>query len=109
EETKYTPFSAPQVYARVHEHMKRFDAYSAYFDPYDPNMGMYHLLNDDLGDIYKDVRRGLEMYQQGTYCAMVEGVFHWKFLFSTHWGQHLVSALTALHAIIAGNLLTSDE
>jgi hypothetical protein len=105
----FKPFSATQVYANIRERMKRLDAYFAYFDPYDEKMGMWHLLNDDLGDIYLDVYSGLETYRQGTHCDLVNAVFTWKFLFSSHWGHHLVSALTALHAIITGNLLANDE
>ncbi len=108
-ETQYRPFQAPQVYGEVRDRLQRLTAYSAYFDPYDPDSGTCHTLDDDLGDIYVDLRPALETYLQGTNCAMVEAVFHWKFQFSTHWGHHLVSALTALHQIMAENLLASDE
>ncbi len=109
EEIAITSFPALEVTAKVRTYMKHLNDYSAYFDPYDPNMGMYHLLDDDFGDIYRDLRSGLETYRLGTHCAIVDAAFDWKFLFSTHWGHHLVSALTALHQIIANNLLANDD
>jgi hypothetical protein len=93
----------------VHQHLKRLNSYSAYFDPFDLESGSLMLLGDDIADIYRDVRSGLEIYRQGTHCAIVGAAFDWKFGFSTHWGRHAVSALTALHEIMAENLLADDE
>jgi len=49
---------------------------------------------DDLADIYRDLKNGLSLYEDG---CIPEAVWEWKFSFNTHWGRHVVSALHALH------------
>lgn len=49
---------------------------------------------DDLADIYRDVVASLRAYQRGEPGA----VWHWRFLFWAHWGQHAVGAMGALRA-----------
>jgi hypothetical protein len=109
QESDQISVDSAQVRTKIHAHLQRRDSYSGYFDPYDETSGRFPLLSDDLGDVYEDVRSGLESYRQNTQCTIQDAVFDWKFGFETHWGRHLVSALTALHAIIAGNLLADDE
>lgn len=53
---------------------------------------------DDLADIYRDIKDGLWLYDNG---HRVEAVWEWKQTFNTHWGRHAVSALHALHCYIA--------
>lgn len=51
-------------------------------------------LLENFQDIYTDLMSGLWHFEQG----MVEAaVFTWRFRFSSHWGNRLVSALHALH------------
>ena len=51
-------------------------------------------LGDDLEDIYRDIRRGLFLYEGGRTAA---AVWHWRFHHEIHWGQHACAALYALH------------
>ena len=48
---------------------------------------------DDLGDVYKDVRAGLVLYESG---EPNEALWHWQYLHRIHWGRHAVGALFAL-------------
>lgn len=56
-------------------------------------------LCDDLADIWQDLTAGL----RGRETRMTENdvLWHWKFSFESHWGQHAVDALRVLHALMA--------
>jgi hypothetical protein len=110
EETiEYPEIDTGSIYLTIHSRLRRLDSYERFFNPYDPESAAAPLLGDDLAGIYRDLRAGLELYRLGTDCAIREAVFQWQFNFRIHWGRHLVGALTALHQIIAENLLTEDE
>ncbi len=53
---------------------------------------------DDLADIYRDIKNGLWLFENGN---IIEAVWEWKQNFNTHWGRHAVSALNALHCYMA--------
>ncbi|MDF3067886.1 MAG: hypothetical protein K0R38_3487 [Polyangiaceae bacterium] len=52
-------------------------------------------LADDFTDTYFDIRYGLRLYRSGLH---VPAAWEWSFSFRTHWGDHLVGALSALQA-----------
>jgi hypothetical protein len=52
---------------------------------------------DDLGDIYRDVARGLVLFESG---ERDEALWEWAFNFRIHWGHHATGALRALHAYL---------
>jgi Domain of unknown function (DUF5063) len=75
-----------------------FDEYDHYWEVYNP----YHLddpvgasLSDDILDIYKEVKKGIILYEKNEY---VEAIWEWKFNFEIHWGSHAVDAIRALHS-----------
>ena len=85
---------AEDVSVRIGEHISTI--YWEVFDPYvdeDPTCGD---LIDDLSDIAADLRNGMKEYEAGRFG---NAIFEWKFRLSNHWGQHIVDALRALHAI----------
>ena len=53
---------------------------------------------DDLGDIYRDVARGLVLFECGD---RAEALWEWGFNFRIHWGAHATGAIRALHAYLA--------
>lgn len=53
---------------------------------------------DDLADIYRDLKDGLWLFENGN---VTEAVWEWKQTFTMHWGRHAVSALNALHCYMA--------
>lgn len=72
--------------------------YREVFDP-DPSLteeAVVGDLGDDLLDIYKDVRRGLLVYERGD---VTDALWHWSFLHRIHWGRHAAGALLALHCL----------
>jgi hypothetical protein len=56
---------------------------------------VFNSLADDLADIYRDLKRGLLLYNQG---HIVEAIWEWRFNFDIHWGTHLVGAQRAIHS-----------
>jgi hypothetical protein len=73
------------------------DAYWEVFDPYERGEPLQGSLADDVLDIYRDVKRGLLMYELATSDDASDAIWYWKFHFSTHWGFHVVDALRAIH------------
>jgi hypothetical protein len=54
--------------------------------------------SDDIGDIYRDVARGLALFDSG---RRDEAGWEWGFNFRIHWGEHATGAMRAFHAYLA--------
>ncbi len=70
-----------------------YEVYWKVFDPHQDEERVAGSLSDDALDIYMDLRRGLSAYDQGREAS---AVWHWRFHFEIHWGDHAVDALRAL-------------
>jgi len=57
-------------------------------------------LTDDCADIYRDLKNGFLSLSANEEAAAV--VWDWRFSFQTHWGQHAVNAISALHSGLHG-------
>jgi len=55
---------------------------------------------DDLADIYRDLKNGLIEYRKGSVKNMTDAVWHWRWHFYNHWGDHLVDLLKPLKEIL---------
>lgn len=77
-----------------------FHFYWEVFDPFqDPQpepVGGH--IADDISDIYRDVARGLVLFDAG---RRDEALWEWGFNFRIHWGEHATGAIRALHAFLA--------
>lgn len=70
-----------------------------YWDIFDPfatpaNEPVANSFYDDIADIRRDLRRGLDLYDRGFPLA---ACWEWRFHFQIHWGEHLVGAQRALY------------
>jgi hypothetical protein len=65
------------------------------FNPLEEEAPVFNTLCDDLSDIYRDLKEGLELYNRG---QLVEAVWEWRFHFEIHWGRHLTGAQRAIQA-----------
>jgi Domain of unknown function (DUF5063) len=54
------------------------------------------ITHDDLADIWRDLKEGLDVLTNRTASAEVDAIWHWRFSFESHWGRHARSAITAL-------------
>lgn len=57
------------------------------------------MLWDDLGDIYRDLRKGLDLFAHGTPDCIAQAIWEWRFGYESHWGPHLVRVLQTVHEI----------
>jgi hypothetical protein len=72
--------------------------YSLIFDPLDLSAPpVVSSLQDDLADIYLDLRTGMKLFESGLWR---EALWEWRLLFRMHWGRHAVAAQTALWAAL---------
>jgi hypothetical protein len=76
--------------------------YREVFDPYAESSDgeVTGDIIDDLGDIYRDLQRGLVHWQSGT---PGDALREWRFNFQIHWAEHATSALRAIFALSAWN------
>ena len=75
------------------------DHYWEVFDPRESSEPVIGSLTDDVGDIYRDVVRGLMLFESGETEA---AVWDWGFGRESHWGDHAVDALRALQRLTPG-------
>ncbi|NHM33831.1 DUF5063 domain-containing protein [Neobacillus terrae] len=75
----------------------QFDHYWEVFNPYFLEEPVGASLSDDILDFYKDIKRGILLYEQK---EQIEAIWHWKFQFDIHWGNHAVDTLRVLHSAI---------
>jgi len=59
-------------------------------------------LLDDLGDIYKDLKNSLLLFDKGTPAEIESAVWTFKWSFDNHWGDHCTNATYALHYFTQG-------
>jgi Domain of unknown function (DUF5063) len=75
------------------------NSYWKVFDPPDKKSLVSTTLSDDLADISLDLENGLALQRSGV--PRNDFLWQWRFDFRAHWGTHAVSALTAIHHVIA--------
>jgi hypothetical protein len=74
-----------------------YEFYWEVFNPYHLDETVSSSLSDDIVDIYKDVKKGLILFDKNEH---KEAIWQWKFSFDIHWGSHAVDAIRALHYVI---------
>ncbi|WP_169740685.1 DUF5063 domain-containing protein [Nevskia soli] len=88
--------------------LKRFGAlpFNFYANCFDPlavpvEQPVVADLADDLADIWRDLKKGLSLFDAGHHVA---AAWDWRFAFHTHWGRHAAAALHPLHCWLAQNV-----
>ncbi|HVH47991.1 MAG TPA: DUF5063 domain-containing protein [Labilithrix sp.] len=74
------------------------DTYWEVYDPYQQEDPVAGSLADDVLDVYHDVRKGMWFWEKNEWA---DAVWEWRFSFDSHWGDHAVDALRALHRACA--------
>jgi chemotaxis signal transduction protein len=68
-----------------------------YKDENEPTLGW---LVDDLSDIYRDFKTEIHKIDHiASNEAIIDGLWSLKFGFTSHWGNHCINAIRALHYI----------
>jgi hypothetical protein len=79
----------------LQEKFGSLDAYWQVFDSTANEAPVQGSLAEDISEIYFDLKRSLELEQTDTARSVV--LFDWRLDFRSHWGRHLLGALTAIH------------
>lgn len=87
------------IYSHLQEKLGRDDLYWDVFDPYLEEAPCMMSLSDDLSDIYRDLKPGLDASGK-TDTDSIQAVWEWRFSFLCHWGRHCAGALRAIHRIL---------
>lgn len=88
-----------ELRAVIEEH-GGYDVFKPGADPVDQyNATRAETLWDDLADIYRDLRYGLDLWQLGKPESIAEAAWQWRWGYEHHWGQHLLQAMTTVHEI----------
>jgi hypothetical protein len=77
-----------------------FDYYSVQLKPHELGADAEECqgagqLTDDLASVWRDVREAMLDWDAGD---VLDAVWDWRESFQTHWGEHCVEALWAIHA-----------
>lgn len=72
------------------------NVYWKVFDPREHEEPLAGSLTDDLGDIYRDLHRGLCIARLG---EISDACWDWRFNFEIHWGNHATDAIRVLHRL----------
>jgi hypothetical protein len=92
---------AAKVSRKVDGKLGKFNWHWCVFEPFaEKGEADQYILSDDLADIYRDLKDGLEAYKKDTGKNREEAIWAWKFNFEHHWGDHLTAALRAIHQLI---------
>ena len=96
-----------EVFGRLQEVLGLYATYREVYDPVavsDPagaidtaNEPVIGNLADDLADIWRDLEVGLRIWPTSAESMRNGIVWEWRESFKSHWGQHLVDALRAIH------------
>lgn len=75
------------------------DIYWVFLEPLgmEPGEAGAGSLADDLGDIRRELARGLRLFDAG---RVIAACSEWRFGFHAHWGAHLVGAQMVLHTYL---------
>jgi hypothetical protein len=88
-----------KVHREIGMKLGDFNLYWEIFNPYEHVEPVCGSIGDDLGDIYYDIKDGLELYKKESESDIIEAVWHWRFSFYTHFSTH-IAALRAINHII---------
>lgn len=108
-ETEYQPDVGPDpdldaLRLLLAEKLGPVDTYSDVFDPYDPET-FTSSLADDLTSIATDIANGLRHFRAGN---TEEALWWWQYSYLASWGSLAISALGALHSVVAHDRLDAD-
>jgi hypothetical protein len=91
---------APELRQRVLQRVYAvpFRHYWNVFDPLKENQQpVCGDLSDDLADIWLDLWKGFCLFDAG---HKWEAIFHWRVLYDSHWGQHVLDAQPAIYEFL---------
>ena len=97
-----------ELFMRLGRVLGARDGYWLVHDPtdmeqYEPVFGS---LADDLADIYRDLREGLDAWDSSA--SKDDAIWEWRFSFWSHWGAHLVDSVRTIHFLRRNARMAAD-
>ncbi|MGA7906709.1 MAG: DUF5063 domain-containing protein [Candidatus Sulfotelmatobacter sp.] len=86
-----------KLYNCLKEKLGDWDLYHQVFDPTKDTEAIFGSLADDIADIYRDLKKGLALGESHQSLCDEDAIWTWRLLFYSHWGQHAMQALHAIH------------
>lgn len=80
--------------------------YWTVFNPLKDEEAITGSLADDVADVYRDLLKGVLLIDR--YAANSEAIWEWRFGFHSHWGDHAISALRAIHWLFSDKFTGSE-
>ena len=78
------------------EKLGDWDLYHQVFDPTEDSEAIFGTLADDIADIYRDLKKGLDLNETPS-TPPEDAIWEWRLLFYSHWGKHAMDALLTIH------------
>jgi Domain of unknown function (DUF5063) len=79
------------------------DLYLGVYDPIESKgQALSWSLGEDLANIYRSLKEGLDSVPQRGVVSPVDVLWAWRFHWEHNWGRHALGALQALHAQLTG-------
>jgi len=88
-----------QLYGVLKEKLGDWDLYWQIFDPTTDS----EAVAGSLADIYRDIADGLRTHKTDV-ALQQDAIFSWRLLYYSHWGQHAMRALYAIHFLLNDRL-----
>lgn len=88
-----------QIYSSLEERLREWNLYWQVFEPREDPEAIRGSLADDIADICRDLKEGIDLGEAGQTPAR-DIVFEWWFGFYSHWGKHAIDALRTIHFLI---------
>jgi len=89
-----------RLFDALSEQLAPYTIYREVFDPYKAEEPVNGSLADDLADLYWDIGPGLSRWDAADPATRRGIVWNWRFGYESHWGQHLVDAMRAIHTLL---------
>jgi len=85
-----------RLYNSLKAKLGDWDLYHQVFDPTEDSEAIFGTLADDIADIYRDLKEGLDL-SESPQPRPEDLIWGWRFSFYSHWGKHAMDALLTIH------------
>jgi uncharacterized protein DUF5063 len=95
DETAFQSDKWDELHRSLEKKIGTLSAYWTIFDFTEKQEPVQGSLAADISEIYFDLKESLNLEENGV--AQSDVLFDWRLAFRSHWGRHLLAALTAIH------------
>jgi hypothetical protein len=97
------PGKHPEIGALVSADSRQLQEWASEWEEHDSaGNDRRFMLWDDLGDVYRELRQGLVLWDLQTAPACSEAAYVWRWSYEHHWGDHLFRAAQTIHEMRFG-------